>query len=168
MKNNILDLRAILKRKPDASAFIHGSPQYSKIHGIVKFYQTVMGTVVAAEINGLPAPNGNCKNPIFGFHIHGGASCTEKDGDPFGNAGTHYDPHGCHHPYHSGDMPPLFGSGGYSFLLFLTDRFTVPEIIGKTIIIHSSPDDFTTQPAGNPGAKIACGEITSREKTKRL
>ena len=41
----------------------------------------------------------------------------------------------------------------------MTDRFFVDEIIGKTIIIHAHLDDFTTQPSGNSGEKIACGEI---------
>ena len=40
----------------------------------------------------------------------------------------------------------------------LINKFTVNEIIGRTVIIHSQPDDFTTQPSGNSGKKIACGE----------
>jgi len=40
-----------------------------------------------------------------------------------------------------------------------TDRFSVDEIIGRTVVIHSDPDDFLSQPAGNAGKKIACGEI---------
>ncbi|MBO5702703.1 MAG: superoxide dismutase family protein [Clostridia bacterium] len=28
-----------------------------------------------------------------------------------------------------------------------------------TVIIHDTPDGFTTQPSGNAGNKIACGEI---------
>ena len=35
----------------------------------------------------------------------------------------------------------------------------IKDVIGKVIIIHDMPDDFTTQPSGNPGTKIACGEI---------
>jgi Cu-Zn family superoxide dismutase len=42
---------------------------------------------------------------------------------------------------------------------FVTNRFTVKEIIGRTIVIHDSPDDFTTQPSGNSGKIIAIGEI---------
>jgi Cu-Zn family superoxide dismutase len=82
--------------------------------------------------------------------------------DPFPSSGTHYNPNNCPHPYHAGDMPPLFGANGYAFLTFVTSRFTVNEIIGKTIIIHSMPDDFTTNPSGNSGEKIACGVIVSR------
>ena len=51
---------------------------------------------------------------------------------------------------------------GYAFSAFLTDRFTVKEIVGRTVIMHSSPDDFTSQPSGNAGEKIACGEIVAQ------
>jgi len=54
---------------------------------------------------------------------------------------------------------PLFSNSGYAWSSFLTNRFTVDQIIGRTVIIHSDPDDFTTQPSGNSGKKIACGEI---------
>ncbi len=39
-------------------------------------------------------------------------------------------------------------------------KFTIDEIIGKTVIIHAKPDDFITQPSGNAGEKIACGVIS--------
>ena len=42
---------------------------------------------------------------------------------------------------------------------FFTNRFSISEIIGKTIIIHSGVDDFSSQPSGNSGQKIACGII---------
>ena len=35
----------------------------------------------------------------------------------------------------------------------------VEEVVGRTIIVHSKADDFTSQPAGNAGTKIACGKI---------
>lgn len=79
--------------------------------------------------------------------------------DPFADAMSHYNPNDCEHPHHAGDLPPLFGNDGFALLLFLTSRFSVDEIIGKTVIIHDQPDDFTTQPSGNSGTKIACGVI---------
>ena len=51
---------------------------------------------------------------------------------------------------------------GYAFSACLTDRFSVHEIIGRMVVLHSSPDDFSTQPSGNAGAKIVCGEIKGR------
>ena len=71
----------------------------------------------------------------------------------------HDNPQHCPHPYHAGDLPPLFGAHGFAFSACLTDRFTVEQIIGKSIVIHSAPDDFTTQPSGNAGSKIAGAEI---------
>lgn len=41
----------------------------------------------------------------------------------------------------------------------LLDKIKINDIIGRVIIIHDMPDDFTTQPSGNSGAKIACGRI---------
>lgn len=73
--------------------------------------------------------------------------------------GTHYNPKSCNHPEHAGDLPPLFENNGYAYISFLTNRFTVKEIIGKVIIIHDMPDDFTTNPSGKSGEKIACGKI---------
>ena len=75
------------------------------------------------------------------------------------DAKAHYNPDNCEHPYHAGDMPPIFGNNGYAFSIFLTNRFCTDEIIGKTVIIHLQPDDFHSQPSGDSGAKIACGEI---------
>ena len=56
-------------------------------------------------------------------------------------------------------MPPLFSNDGYALQAFLTDRFTVRDIIGRTVILHDEVDDFTSQPAGNAGERIACGVI---------
>lgn len=159
-KNSYVNFARVLRGVPEAVALVKGSNRYPEINGIVKFYQTTLGVVVSAEVTGLPQHVGYYESPIFAFHIHGGASCTGNATDAFANAQTHYNPTGAPHPYHSGDLPPLFGADGIAFSVALTDKFTVDEIVGKTIIIHDSPDDFTTQPAGNSGNKIACGEIT--------
>lgn len=156
---HLYQMPSLLKNPPKARAIIEGSPDYPKIGGTVSFYQTAGGVLLAAEIHGLPDDTENCPSAVFGFHIHEGTSCTGDDKDPFSNAGGHYNPRHCPHPAHAGDLPPLFGNHGYAFLMFLTDRFTVDSILGRTVVIHASPDDFTTQPSGNSGAKIACGRI---------
>lgn len=46
-----------------------------------------------------------------------------------------------------------------SYMRVFINKFKVKGIIGKVIIIHDMPDDFTTQPSGNSGTKIACGKI---------
>lgn len=149
----------VLQRRPDAQAVVSGSNAYPGIRGLVRFYQTAGGVLVAAEISGLPTSDRRCDSDIFAFHIHCGERCTGNREDPFANAREHYNPERCPHPAHAGDMPPLFASDGTAAQVFLTDRFTVREIIGKTVVIHDDVDDFTSQPSGNPGGKIACGEI---------
>lgn len=147
------------KQRPAARATIEGSNAYKSVSGTVRFYEAREGVVVMAQIEGLPESAQACSNPIFGMHIHSGGSCTGDDQDPFADAMTHYNPDNCPHPYHRGDLPPLFGCDGMAVCVFLTDRFSIDEIVGKTVIIHSNADDFTSQPSGNAGDKIACGVI---------
>lgn len=154
-----IPLLQVFRRPPDAKAHISGIDEYPQIKGTVHFYQIPPGVLILAEVNGLPQSDGQCADRIFGFHIHQGTSCTGNADDPLADTLSHYNPNRCPHPYHAGDMPPLFGNRGSAFLLFLTDRFTVREIIGKTVVIHDRQDDFTSQPAGNSGQKIACGSI---------
>ncbi len=159
MINHKASVCAILQKMPHAQAWIKGSKKYTDISGKVEFYQTNQGVLVMTEVSGLPKGMGVCNNPVFAFHIHEGSRCSGDAKDDFADVGTHYNPKGCEHPYHAGDLPPLFANNGYALQIVLTDRFTAEEIIGKTIIIHLMPDDFTTQPSGNAGEKIACGEI---------
>ncbi len=146
-------------RLPDAVAVLNGAGANSAVHGVVRFFQRNNGVLVEVTFEGLPRKAGQCDQPIFGFHIHGGTSCTGNTSDMFADAGTHYNPYMCEHPYHAGDLPPIFGVNGKAYMSFLTDRFTVRDVLGKTIILHDKPDDFTTQPSGNAGNKIACGII---------
>lgn len=150
---------SILTQRPNAIANIRGSMAHPDIRGKVRFYQAPDGVLVFADITGLPAPSESCSSPFFAFHIHSGGQCTGNETDPFANAQGHYNPQNCPHPHHAGDLPPLLGNHGNAMQIFLTDRFTTQEIIGKTVIIHAGLDDFTTQPAGNAGAKMACGVI---------
>ena len=144
----------------DAAARIQGSREYPELRGSVTFRQTPRGVLVTAEIYGLPY-KGRCNSGIFAMHIHSGKSCTGNKTDPFSDADGHYNPDNCLHPYHAGDLPPLFGNHGYAYMSVLTDRFNVREILNRVVIIHRHPDDFTSQPAGNSGEKIACGVITA-------
>ena len=157
--NRFVGYVSALQRRPNAWAIMEGSAEYPGISGIVRFYQTRSGVLVAAEVSGLPAGAEPCGDKVLGFHIHSGKQCTGDAADPFAAALGHYDPDGCPHPEHAGDLPPLFSNRGYAFAVFLTDRFSVREIVGRTVIIHSAPDDFTSQPSGKAGTKIACGRI---------
>ena len=152
-------LLSLLRCQPQAAASIAGSKGYPGVTGTVRLYQTNEGVILLAKISGLPQSDGPCQERVFGFHIHEGTSCGGNMDDPFADAMAHYNPGNCRHPHHAGDLPPLFGNNGLALSLFLTNRFSVNEVIGKTVIIHDHPDDFTTQPSGNSGTKIACGAI---------
>lgn len=160
--DRFVDYVSLLHRRPNAWATLTGSADYSTISGTVRFYQTNVGVLVAADVSGLPEVTKLCGEKVLGFHIHSGEQCTGDAVDPFAAALSHYDSSGCPHPAHAGVLPPLFSSFGYAFEVFLPDRFSVREIIGRTVIIHSSPDDFTSQPSGNAGTKIACRRIRGR------
>ena len=136
---------------PDAIANITGENGKNPC-GQVKFYQKKNCVIVSVNIKGLP----QSEQGFFGFHIHEGSTCS---GDGFSGTGSHYNPKGLPHPEHAGDLPPLMLCNGGAYQTFSTDRFCVIEIIGKTVVIHNMPDDFNSHPAGNSGAKIACGVI---------
>lgn len=155
----------ILGQAPDAVAQLEGSPDYPTINGNIEFYQTAFGVMVSALVYGLPMGNAPCDKKVFAFHIHGGSTCTGNDEDPFADALIHYNPGDCQHPNHAGDLLPLWGNRGYAFEVFVTDRFQVEEIMGKTVIVHENRDDFSPDPSGNAGSKIACGEIVRNQKT---
>ena len=81
------------------------------------------------------------------------------NGSSMNNMMGHFNPGGMSHPFHAGDLPPLLSNQGYAWTAFFDRRFTIEEIIGKSVVIHAHADDFTTQPSGNSGNPIACGEI---------
>lgn len=146
-----------------AGAYIQGSSEYPEIYGEVVFQQMQSGVEVTAEIYNLPKfsrENGVFIGP-FGFHAHDGAECGSGEAqNPFPETKGHYNPFNQPHGNHAGDFPVLMPTlEGTAYLKFFTDKFTVPDIIGKTVVIHLSPDDYRTEPAGNSGKKIACGKI---------
>jgi len=147
-----------------AVANIMGGPFAPNIKGTVNFRDVPGGTEITVEVNGLPpyrrAMGGRPQVGPFGFHIHEGGSCRVGNNEaPFSATGEHWNPTNQPHGNHAGDFPVLFSNNGYSRMTFFTNKFKVPQIIGKTVVIHESPDDYRTQPAGNSGRKLACGVI---------
>ena len=150
-----------------AIANVAGSPAYPGIRGTVVFKEAQGGIHVQADISGLP----QTPTSFFAFHLHsgncGGAPATDASGatDYFPQSGSHYNPTNAPHPQHAGDFPVLLAAptkGGSAHLSFFTPRFTVGEAVGRAVIIHDNPDDYRTQPAGDSGAKIACGDVVAK------
>ena len=137
---------------PAAVARVNGDEGYPDLRGMVKFVPLCDGTLVIADICGLP----DSETGFFAFHIHEGGSCCEAG---FPNTGGHYNPGNTEHPKHAGDLPPLLSCNGRAYMEVKTNRFCFSDVVGKTVVIHSHPDDFKTQPSGGAGSKIACGVI---------
>lgn len=142
-----------ITENPRAAARIIGGREAPNLRGTVRFYPMWDGVLVEVEVCGLPEGG----DGIFAMHIHEGSDCGGTD---FSNAGGHFNPGGQMHPEHAGDLPPLFRCcGGRAYFAMVTSRFTIPDVVGRTVIIHSGPDDFHSQPAGNSGSRIGCGMI---------
>ncbi|MDO4331709.1 MAG: superoxide dismutase family protein [Eubacteriales bacterium] len=149
--NQILD-----SNKPTAMAWVTGNSQEPQLSGLVKFFETPYGGVlIESEIFGLPNVSEEGSSRFYAMHIHEHGDCSEN----FTKTGNHYNPTGRPHPDHAGDLIPLLSNQGYAWSAFYDKRFTISDILGRSVIIHAMPDDFMTQPSGNSGAKIACGVI---------
>ena len=129
--------------------------------GTVTFTQKGDKVAVDALVTGL-TPGGH------GFHIHEKGDCSSGDGM---STGGHFNPRGKPHAMpatpdrHAGDMPMLVAdASGNATLAVELDVITIgggeTDIVGRGLIVHKDPDDFTTQPTGNSGARVACGVIT--------
>lgn len=148
------------RTEPDGVARLTGSMDAPRLWGEVRFYQRKNCVLIEAEVRGLPRNTGT---GFFGFHIHEGRSCS---GPEFADTGGHYNPGGEKHPNHAGDLPPLLLCNGTAWLSVTTDRFSLREVLGRTVVIHRDSDDFTSQPSGNSGRKIACGVIRTYDPKK--
>jgi len=138
-----------------ARAELIGSAGAPNLKGSVTLYPYAGGSLVLAMVSGLPG------NGFFGFHVHEGGRCeprTDTAGKPaFEDALGHYNPTGRPHPQHAGDLPVLLSNRGTAFMLVYTDRFTPGQVRGRAVVVHAQPDDYRSQPAGDSGARIACG-----------
>jgi Cu-Zn family superoxide dismutase len=128
--------------------------------GTVTFSEKSGKVLVVAKVSGLTPGN-------HGFHIHEKGDCSAGDAM---SAGAHFNPMNKPHAHpsiadrHTGDMPMLMAdaSGNATLtaeLTLMTLGRGANDIIGKGLIVHKDPDDFTTQPTGNSGARVACGVI---------
>lgn len=149
-------IQLLEQNTPQAMAWVTGDSSVPGLSGLVKFYDTPYeGVLVEAEVFGLPDRSIPGSSDFYALHIHEFGDCSQR----FTQTGEHYNPTMQLHPYHAGDLLPLMGNQGYAWSAFYDKRFRVPDIIGRSVIIHSQRDDFTSQPAGDPGMKIGCGVI---------
>jgi Cu-Zn family superoxide dismutase len=106
---------------------------------------------------------------VHAFHIHSIGNCKP----PFKSAGGHFNPIGKAHGIlnrkgpHAGDLPNIYvGSDGKLTFEVISDKVTLGkgknslhDEDGSAIVIHAGADDYSSDPAGNAGPRIACGVI---------
>ena len=146
-----------------ASALMRGADGQQV--GTASLTETAAGVRIAVQVRGL-APGEH------GIHIHAVRTC---EGPAFTSAGGHFNPtnaqHGLRNPAgaHAGDLPELVvAANGTASWATTTNRLTLGagaaslfDADGSSIVIHADPDDHVTDPTGNSGARIACGEIVA-------
>lgn len=127
------------------------------------------GVKVQVSLNGFTS----AATGEHGIHIHAVGKC-EAPG--FTTAGGHFNPggkkHGLNSPegHHAGDIPNLNlnANGSATYETTVSDitldagpANSIFDADGSAIVIHAGPDDMLTDPAGNSGARIACGVLTA-------
>ncbi|HTG44079.1 MAG TPA: superoxide dismutase family protein [Verrucomicrobiae bacterium] len=152
---------AAAKRRQTAVAVLSPSSSTANhpVRGQVTFMEETEGVRVTANIEGLtPGPHG--------FHIHEKGDCSAPD---FTSAGGHFNPNQLPHgsptdpQHHSGDFGNLEanqqGVARYERVFSWLSFKGTNSIIDRAVIVHEKGDDLKSQPAGNAGARLACGVI---------
>jgi superoxide dismutase, Cu-Zn family len=132
----------------------------NKVSGTVIFTEVADGVQVRAEITGLTPGN-------HGFHVHEFGDCSAADAS---SAGAHFNP--THKPHagpdaperHVGDMGNIQAdASGKAKLEYVDHQISLTNdersVIGRSVVVHAKADDLKSQPAGDSGARVACGVI---------
>lgn len=130
--------------------------------GAVTFQQVTHGVLIVADLSAIPSGT-------HAMHLHETGRCTPT----FDAAGGHFNPSGARHGFrdpagpHAGDLPNIHvpSSGSLRVELF-ADGLTLSgsngllDEDGAAVVLHQFADDYSTDPAGAAGDRIACGVIT--------
>ena len=120
------------------------------------------GVHLRGEIGGLGA------NATHAIHIHEKGDCSAVDAS---SAGAHFNPSGSPHgrvgsgAHHGGDMDNIVSNAEGVATAdvhasgVILGSGAANDVAGKAVVVHAAPDDYNSQPAGNAGARVACGVI---------
>lgn len=121
------------------------------------------GVHITGEVGGLGA------GQTHAIHVHEKGDCSAVDAS---SAGGHFNPTGSAHGragtpvHHAGDMDNIVADAdGVAKIDIHLSGVTLGggaanDIAGRAVIVHAAPDDYTSQPSGNAGARVACGVVT--------
>lgn len=128
--------------------------------GTVTLTAVPTGVLLDADLTAFPPGD-------HAFHIHGTGKCEPPD---FKSASGHFNPeedeHGLENPAgpHAGDMPNIHvPENGKLHIEVLNQMMSLDSLFGgegTAVVVHEKPDDYTSDPAGDAGPRIACGVIT--------
>lgn len=133
--------------------------------GTATFTQAADGIQISGSVRGLAAGQ-------HGWHVHAVGRCDPPD---FTSAGGHFNPTGKQHGHtnpqgaHVGDLGNLTAaadgsarlSGTAAGATLTAGSASLFDADGSALVIHAGPDDEVTDPAGNSGARVACGVIVA-------
>lgn len=122
------------------------------------------GVLVHVELTNAPAG-------AHAVHIHAVGKCEPP---AFQSAGGHFNPahaeHGVMNPkgMHAGDLPNVWvPEGGKLTFDALAEKVTLAagpnslfDADASALMLHAGADDYKSDPAGNAGARVACGVVT--------
>ncbi len=148
---------------PPPSAGVNLKDSTGRIVGSAVFLQQDDGVRILLDVKGLPGG-------IKAVHIHAGGRC---EAPSFDSAGPHFNPTKAEHGSanskgpHAGDLPNITvdetGQGHLEVTNSLVNLRVGPASLfdgnGTTLVVHEGPDDLRTDPAGNSGARLACGPV---------
>jgi len=129
--------------------------------GTARFTSAANGLAVHLEVQG--ATPGE-----HGVHVHEKGDCSDPKA---ASAGGHFNPNGgAHHggpatdPRHGGDLGNMtVDASGKGTLDVTVSGLSLDGaqngVIGRAIVVHEKADDLQSDPAGNSGARVACGTI---------
>ena len=133
----------------------------SSVAGNLKLRDSSAGLRITGEVSGLKPGSEH------GFHIHEKGDCSAADAS---SAGGHFNPAGVPHgrmgagAHHAGDMPNIKADArGVAKVDQTVAGVTLAAgpngAAGRALVVHRDPDDYSSQPAGNAGPRVACGVV---------
>lgn len=139
------------------------SKSNSEVTGNAVFTEEDGEVTMVATVDGL-------EEGLHAIHLHENADCSAEDGS---SAGGHWNPTfekhgewGDPEGYHKGDIGNFeVDSNGTGTVTMTTDEWCIgcddetKNIIGTAVIVHDGVDDFVSQPSGDAGTRVGCGEL---------
>ena len=134
----------------------------SLVSGRLTLVPIANGVHVSGEVGGFKPGSSH------GFHIHEKGDCSAADAT---SAGGHFNPGGQPHgramqgAHHAGDSDNVVANADgvarvdADFMGVTLGGGAPNDIAGRAFVVHAAPDDYTSQPSGNAGARVACGVI---------